>query len=54
MILSLQTDSLTFKHDGFTMEILTFLENHSFVLADWFGSFLVFFLFTLGGLGDIL
>ena len=42
-ILSLQTASPNLKNDGFTMEILTFLKNHSFVVDDWFGSFLALF-----------
>ena len=52
-ILSLQTASLISKNDGFTMEILTFLKNHSFVVEDRFGSFLDFFGFFLGGHGGI-
>ena len=47
-ILSLQTASPIFKNDGFTMEILTFLKNHSFVLEDRFGSFLALFLANVG------
>ena len=47
-ILSLQTASPTFKNDGFTMEILTFLKNQSFVLEDWFGCFLALFLAHFG------
>ena len=47
-ILSLQTASPIFTNDGFIMEILTFLENQSFVLADRFGSFLVPFLIHCG------
>ena len=43
-ILSLQTASPSFKNNGFTIELLTFLKNHSFVLEDWFGSFLGLFL----------
>ena len=47
-ILSLQTASPTFKNDGFTMEILTFLKNQSFVLENWFGYFLALFLADFG------
>ena len=47
-ILSLQTAFLTFKNDGFTMEILTFLKNQSFVLENWFGCFLALFLAHFG------
>ena len=47
-ILSLQTAFPTFKNDGFTMEILTFLKNQSFVLEDWFGCFLALFLAHFG------
>ena len=48
MILSLQTGSPNLKNDGFTMEILTFLKNHSFVVKDWSGSFLALFLAHVG------
>ena len=47
-ILSLQTASPNLKNSCFPMEILTFLKNHSFVLEDWFGSFLALFLAHLG------
>ena len=47
-ILSLQTASPNFKNNGFIKEILTFLKNHSFVLEDWFGSFLGLFLAHFG------
>ena len=47
-ILSLQTASPSFKNNGFTIEILTFLKNHSFVLEDWFGSLLGLFLAHFG------
>ena len=39
-ILSLQTASPTFKNDGFTMEILTFLKNQRFRPKDGFESVL--------------
>ena len=48
LILNLQTASPTFKNDGFTMEILTFLKNQSFVLENWFGCFLALFLADFG------
>ena len=47
-ILSLQTASPNLKNDGFTMEILTFLKNQSFVLENWFGCFLALFLADFG------
>ena len=47
-ILSLQTASPSFKNNGFTIEILTFLKNHSFLLEDWFGSLLGLFLAHFG------
>ena len=47
-ILSLQTASPTFKNNGFTMEILTFLKNQGFVLENWFGCFLALFLAHFG------
>ena len=47
-ILSLQTASPNLKNDGFTMEILTFLKNQSFVLENWFGYFLALFLADFG------
>ena len=47
-ILSLQTAFSTFKNDGFTIEILTFLKNQSFVLEDRFGSVLALFRASFG------
>ena len=47
-ILSLQTASPNLKNDGFSMEILTFLKNHNFVVEDWSGSFLALFLAHVG------
>ena len=43
-VLSLQTAFPTFKNNGFTMEILTFLKTHSFVLENCFGCSLVLLL----------
>ena len=47
-ILSLQTVSRKLKNKGFPKEILIFLKNQGFVLEDWFGSFLAFFLAHFG------
>ena len=48
LILSSKTAAPNVKINGFTMEILTFVKNRSFVLEDGFGCFLALFLAHFG------